>query len=320
MTIDENDKLRSGSLPQKPTEGTSVAVDAPVVRSVRYCIGKQIEAMMADQRETIISTGFAAVDNRTGGLQRGDVTIVGGRTSTGKSTFTIGMVDDCLRRGHGALIVSLEDSERLYGKRLLARRTGIASNQLRRMAGLSAEDRQKIQDVYGSAERSPVYMNARGKTVEAIANMIPGIIAENSIRLLVVDYAQKLTTAKRCPNRKEELEHAAHYLSDVAKNLNVVTILVSQLTRNDDDKPGVGDLRDCKTLGNAAENVLLLWKFEAPRDVHLLGNMNIGDVCLVSAKLKDGECGVDRLGWDRELATFYDPDGVQQYGEWGDAL
>ena len=153
----------------------------------------------------------------------------------------------------------------------------------------------------------PIYLEARGRTVEWLADQLKHIVRYHRPELVVIDYAQKLLTSKRCPTRKDELEHAGHLVSDVCKNLDVAGLLVSQLTLEGDEQPEVSHLRDCRSLGNAAENVMLLWRPAHRVETATAGWLEPGDVAMCFPKLKDGEVGIARIGWDKERARFTDP-------------
>lgn len=320
ILTDENNKAQAGELPPFPEEGSELVVPGPEVYTVRQCLERAVAQMQQDRSQRCVSLGCAALDARVGGLQRGELTILGGRTSTGKSTFAIGIVERALKARQGVLIISLEDSERLYGKRLLAIRTGIPAHELRDFSTLTREQIAQVQETVSRAEPSPLYLNGRGKTVEALGEQLKAACAAHDLRVVIVDYAQKLTTGKRCATRKDELEHAAHYLSDVAKNLDIATVLVSQLTIDGDEKPDVQHIRDCKTLGNSAENVLLLWRVDQAREVGGMGFQEEGAVLMNSAKVKDGRTGLDQLHWDRNRACFFEPSDPAQYGDWDSCI
>lgn len=303
---DLTDLALAGELPADPFGGAAIVEERPVLHTVRGILEAAVNDALRPRAGRVVSTGNRALDERTGGLQRGTMTVVGGRTSSGKSTFTLGVINTALLAGKQAMIVSLEDSKELYGKRLLAMRTGIPAKVLRD-GEMTAEQQVLVQRCVSASTIDPVFLEARGRSVEWVAEALKTMVRHHRPELVVIDYAQKLATQKRCSGRKEELEHAAHLVSDVCKNLNVAGILVSQLTEENDDQPRARHLRDCKSLGNAAENVLLIWRPTGTVHTRTAGELVEGDVVCCCDKLKDGEPGIVRLHWDTDKACFTEP-------------
>ena len=317
LDIAELHKARK--LPDDPFSGGTVVANSPVLVSMRDAVGDAIRYTTADRKDRFISTAIKSVDERfSGGLEKGTMTIVGGYTSSGKSTFALGMLDDFVAAGKQALIISLEDSHVLYGRRLLSMRTGLKASILRR-GGLSSEQLGRIQNAFKKVPSVPFFMNARGWKVEHIGTALKWVQDHYPVELVVVDYLQKLDTQESLGTKAATLEKAAHYLSDLMCNLGMVGVMLSQLTGARDEVPTEANIRDCKSISNAAENVLLLWRNETDYDFPLNKrgynlSLRAGKTALLTAKMKDGgNVGADMLHFDENRQRYVDP--IDEYQE-----
>ena len=316
--FDLTELFAKGKLPDDPfrVDGFS---KVPELVSLNDSMEEAFRHATSSKKGRYISTGIKVLDERFGlGFERGSCQIVGAFTSQGKSTLSLGIADTVIQQGGIALIVSLEDSFTLYGRRILSMRTGIPSKTLR-IGGLSATQLSSCSDAIKSAQPFPFFLNARGKTVEEIAMAIKWVASHYPLRLVVVDYLQRLTTTKNKPNRTAELEYSAHSLSDMICNLDIVGILVSQLTGDKDELPSEGSVRDCRSISNAAENIILLWRNMTGEVVD--AKKRAGSSILVPPngtlaiipKVKDGGCtGADLLEFSSEKQKFVDPNDYSQ--------
>lgn len=311
--FDLTDLFAAGKLPDDPfrTDGFSSVVE---LVSLNDSMSSAFNSATADKSDRFVSTGIKVLDDRFGlGFERGSCQIVGAYTSQGKSTLSLGIADTLIRSGGVSLIVSLEDSYTLYGRRVLSMRTGIPAKTLR-TGGLSSEQLTACAAAIAQAEPFPFFLNARGKTVEEIAMAIKWVASHYKLKLVVIDYLQKLTTKQNKANRTAELEYSAHALSDMICNLDIVGILVSQLTGDKDELPSEGNVRDCRSIANAAENIILLWKnmtgetVDARKRVGSSLLVPSGGTLAIVPKVKDGGCtGADLLEFSAEKQKFVDP-------------
>ena len=320
---DLTELFERGELPNDPIAASSVVADAPALVGLRDAVESAFAdtCMLPSERAKLfMPTGIKAVDTRYGiGLERGTCTVIGGHTSTGKSTFALGLLDTCVRGGDVALIVSLEDGFKLFGRRLLSMRTGIRAKTLRE-GGLSATQLDTCSTAIHELEDVPFFLNARGWSVEKICKALRWAVKYYGVKLVVIDYLQKLRTDEKKANRTAELEHAANYLSDTMCNLGLVGLLLSQLSGSSAEVPSSDNIRDCKSIGNAAENIMLLWRNKCGEDIDLsrAGYRGVvvpqGATVLLCTKMKDGgDVGAELLHFDTSSQRYIDPPGEHDY-------
>ncbi len=130
MSKDLNDKHQANELPADPGLGaTPMASEVPRIRTVAELLhGGQARANSKLTR-AMCTTGHYRVDDATGGLKPGFVWVFGADTNWGKSSFLIMLADENIKANRRVLIVSAEDDEKLYGDRLLVRRSRVNADR-----------------------------------------------------------------------------------------------------------------------------------------------------------------------------------------------
>lgn len=303
---DDNDRLLDGSLPEDPfTEGTVVADEVPRILTVRDLLVGAGTRSRQKHRHTYGTTGHHQLDSVTGGLRPGDCWLVGADTSWGKSSFAVMLVDENLKRGKQVLLVSSEDSEQTYGDRLLCRRSGVPAQALRDRR-LRAEHHEAIAQVVAEARPDPVFIDARGKTVEWLAPQVKRAVKEYNIDVVIFDYIGAFTCKMGQQDRRNAVTYVARCLTDIAKTAKpggLCGILLSQLTISDENTaPGKYAYRDSKDLIQMAEIGLL--GYAAPKAIPEHG-IEQGDKLIRVVKCKQGAAGgTIQMHWDSTVACF----------------
>lgn len=263
---------------------------------------------MQDERDPdTCSTGLPTLDHHTGGFQHKQVAVMGAATSWGKSSYAVFLSDITLAAGRRPLIVSFEDPEEMYGRRLMARRARVNPNVLR--GGKRKRSNQEWDAVIDRAERAekiPFFINAIGRSAERVATDIRCVCASEDIDLVMVDYLQAIQSAKRQQDRRNEVTYVARVMTDVIKSSGCAGLMFSQFKRQmkAGDKPTMHDLKESGDLENAAEMVLV-------------GFLNDeGNHILRTEKVKDGMRRVEyELGWDGTYCGFTGEVAVQDAPE-----
>jgi replicative DNA helicase len=323
--MDENDKLQAGVLPNDPTEDTKVIPsDAPRVLTVRDLLrGSRLEADRKN-KASLTTTGNYKLDNITGGMIPGFVWVFGADTSWGKSSFLVMLVDENLKRNKRTLVVSAEDSEKLYGDRLMLRRTrhqldperdpgSRLSANLLRAKKIKPEMREQMLQVEDRAEEAPVFLDARGRGVEWVSRNVKQIIKEQQIDVVAYDYLQAFDNEKPQQDRRNQVTYIARTLTDITKSLDKTGIIFSQITiEKGKAVPDKHSIRESRDVSNAAEVVLLGFVPEkditAPsrepgRPAELL--VSGGERAIFVDKCKNGPRGaLIPMPWDNDSACF----------------
>lgn len=203
------------------------------------------------------TTGNDEVDSLLCGLRPGMVSLVAASTSWGKSSWGIMVADENLKRGVPVLVVSVEDAQLTYGKRIVARRSGVNAIRIRDNT-CDADDVRKIEKVAFGAPSDPFYLNAIGRSVEWAAEAVAALCKERAIGIIVCDYVQRFRTEKNFgDNRRAQVTYVAETLSDAGRVGGAHTVILSQLKRIEGREPAMDDVKESGDLENMADHVLL---------------------------------------------------------------
>lgn len=241
---------------ERPVVGVSAEQKYGVIdiRTLCFEVLSSVKSGVAARGHT---TGNAEVDSLLCGLRPGMVSLVAASTSWGKSSWGIMVADENMRRGVPVLVVSVEDSQLTYGKRIVARRSGVNAIRIRDNT-CDADDIKKIERTAFNAPSDPFYLNAIGKSVEWAAEAIGALCKERAIGVIVCDYVQRFRTEKNFgDNRRAQVTHVAEVLSDAGRVGGAHTVILSQLKRIEGREPAMDDVKESGDLENMADHVLL---------------------------------------------------------------
>ncbi len=306
MSLDVNDKLMAGNLPFDPTQdAVVVANDFPRIKTVVELLrgGQERALSRADTRG--LTTGNWYIDDATGGLMPGFVWVFGASSSWGKSSFLISMTDENIKQGKKVLIVSAEDDEKIYGDRLLIRRSKVSADNFRKRR-LTNEEKHRIADVVQKGEDMPVFFDARGKSIEWVTAKVKQLIKEYGIDAVAFDYLQAFDGDKRQQDRRMQINYIDRMMTDTIKGAGVTGIIFSQITMPDGrPHPDKSSIRESQDVANAAEVVML--GFTPDGDVEVGGKVVAYEnkKCVLLDKNKMGQRGgFYAMDWNDESACF----------------
>ena len=231
-----------------------------------------------------LTTGLDSLNSKLGGLHRSDLIIAAGRPGMGKSALGTNMAVAAARRalqdaedkqppeksaGAAALIFSLEMSADQLATRILAEQSGITSENLR-TGRISNEDFRRLARASAELESLPLYIDdTPGLTIAALRARARRLKRQKGIGLVIVDYLQLLQgTGKGSAgdNRVQEISEISRGLKQLAKELNVPVVALSQLSRaveqREDKKPQLSDLRESGSIEQDADIVLFIYRDE----------------------------------------------------------
>ena len=203
------------------------------------------------------ATGLAPFDERCGGLQRGDLVVIAAETSQGKTALALSMA---AHAGRAAAYYSLEMRKEQVAARILAMDTGVAVRDImgRPLApGALRRVEQGVERLSGL----PLYFDDRCTSgLDTIIASIRALHARHGIEGAVVDYLQILTVNRVEANKEQQMAEAARRLKNLARELGIWVVALSQLNR--DTSPGtppvLSRLRDSGQIAEAADVVMLI--------------------------------------------------------------
>lgn len=255
---------------------------------------------------TGVSSGFLELDEMTRGFQPGDLVIVAGRPSMGKTSLVLNVAEYVARQGQTVGFFSLEMSRESLFLRLVC---GVAQLDSHRMmsGAIGQKDYGRIATALDTLAAMPLHVDDTANVgVLEMRAKARRLQAEHGLGLLVVDYLQLMQARGKFDNRTLELASISRSLKALAKELKVPVIALSQLSRapeaRSDHRPQLSDLRESGALEQDADVVVLIYRDEVyNRDPQ---NPDAGVAELILAKQRNGPTGVVRLAFIREQTRF----------------
>ena len=254
---------------------------------------------------TGVSTGFTEMDKMTAGLQRGELIIIAGRPSMGKSTLAVNIAEHAaIGSGIPAGIFSMEMSAEQLSFRMLSSIGRVSQTRLRN-GKLSEEDWPRVHSAVSMMSNAPIFIDDGGAlTPTEVRSRARRLKREHGLGLIVVDYLQLMSVAGTVENRATELSEISRSLKALAKELDLPVIALSQLNRSveqrNDKKPVMSDLRESGAIEQDADLVMFIYREEVyDRDTPRKG---IADIII--GKQRNGPVGEFRLTFLGEFTKF----------------
>ncbi len=259
---------------------------------------------------TGLRTGFQNLDQITNGLQPEELVILAARPSMGKSAFALNLALNVAKRnedGHAAVaIFSLEMSNEQLAGRMLSSESNVKNVKIK-TGGLTSREWQFLEAGMQSLSRlSIVFDDSAAVTVSDIRAKCRKLAHENRLDFVVIDYLQLIKGDSKSGNRQEEVARISRSLKQMARELKVPVLALSQLSRDvekrDDKRPVLADLRESGSIEQDADIVMFLFR---PDYYKRDADADISDVELIISKNRQGIAGVTRhFRFDTEYSRF----------------
>jgi len=217
-----------------------------------------------------LSTGFYEIDDLLSGLQPGQLYIVAGRPSMGKTSFALNILENvALREQKPVLLFSLEMASQQIAQGMLCSHARVDSSLLR-SGRVSEEEFQKLVMAAGAFHEAKIFIDdSADLSALELRTRARRMKARENIELVVVDYLQKMHAKqgnKAPESRQLEISMISSNLKSLAKELNVPVIALAQLNRaaegREDRKPMLSDLRESGAIEQDADAVMCLYREE----------------------------------------------------------
>ena len=208
-------------------------------------------------------TGFPEIDN-DGGLCGTDLLIVGAETSQGKTSFATAMTIAAIQHGDGVAFYSLEMSALQLSARIASMRSGIPAKRILRKQ-MSYEEIALVDDAMKNLDTSKLYLDETStSSLDSLVMSIRKLWMKYGIKGAVVDYLQLVKVSDKSLNREQGVAETARVLKNLAKELDIWIIAISQLSRNPQSPvPTKARLRDSGQIEEAADMIILIYR---PKD------------------------------------------------------
>lgn len=228
---------------------------------------KAIERLY-DRKEKItgVPTGYHDLDEMTAGLQGGDLVIIAGRPSMGKTAFVVNVVEQASVHQEEkvpALIFSLEMGKEQLVQRMLCSISRVDASRLR-TGHLGESDWPKLTNGAGLLSEAPIYIDdTPAISVLELRAKARRLKSEKNIGIIVIDYLQ-LMQGNNPESRQQEISEISRSLKALAKELNVPVVALSQLNRSlesrTDKRPIMADLRESGAIEQDADVIMFVYR------------------------------------------------------------
>ena len=262
-------------------------------------------------------TGFIALDDLLGGLQRADLVILAARTSLGKTSLALNIARNAaINQKACVAIFSLEMSREAVVQRFLASESGIDSKRIR-LGRFGEEDEVRIMEASGILSEASIYIDdsAQIRTID-MRSKARRLHFEYGIDLIIIDYLQLIQGEGKSETRVQELSNITRSLKTLARELNVPVLALSQLSRAVDWRathvPQLADLRESGSIEQDSDVVLFIHRddmYYTEEDWYKQHDIEKepyprGIADIIIAKHRNGPLGQIKLRFLNQIAKF----------------
>lgn len=263
------------------------------------------ELHQRDSHITGVPTGFTKLDEQTSGLQKGDLIIVAGRPSMGKTSFAMNLVEYAAISARAAVAVfSMEMPAEQLTMRMLSSLGRIDQHKVR-TGRLSDDDWPRLTSALNILGDTKIFIDdTPALTPTELRARCRRLKREHDLGLVVIDYLQLMQVPSTKENRATEISEISRSLKALAKELRVPVIALSQLNRSlesrPDKRPVMSDLRESGAIEQDADVILFIYRDEVYKEDTPdkgIAEINIG-------KQRNGPIGKVKLTFLNHITKF----------------
>ncbi len=298
----------------------NIRKDYESMASLLFKAQNEIEnAMLKEDGVNGVATGFTDLDRITSGWQKSDMIVVAARPGMGKTAFVLSMARNvAVDYQHPVAIFSLEMSSIQLVNRLISGEAEIPAEDIRR-GNFSKKEFDQFFERTKQLSEAPIYIDdTPALSIFELRAKCRRLKQQHDIQLVIIDYLQLMSSGGKGGNREQEISNISRSIKEIAKELNVPIIALSQLsrsveTRGGDKRPMLSDLRDSGAIEQDADIVSFIYRPE----YYQLTEWPDGTPCtsqaeIIVAKHRNGSLKDIRLKFLGKYAKFTNLDGLSQ--------
>lgn len=277
----------------------------PIKEVVLNALDKIEAASRSKGNVTGLATGFIDLDYRTAGFQPSDLILIAARPSMGKTAFALNIAEYmAFRNNETVAIFSLEMSKEQLVNRLFSLESRVDA-QILRSGNLSDNDWANLIEAAGVIGKSNLIIDdTPGISVTELRSKCRKFKLEHNLGIIMIDYLQLMQGSKRSESRQQEISDISRSLKEIARELQVPVVALSQLSRaveqRPDHRPMLSDLRESGAIEQDADVVMFLY-----RDDYYNHDTEKKDVAeVIIAKQRNGPIGTIELAWLPRFTKF----------------
>ena len=260
-----------------------------------------------------ISTGLRDLDGKTQGLQSGDLVVVAGRPSMGKTSLILQNAIHAAQHGKTAFVASMEMSKQQLVQKAIAHQGRVSLEKLR-SGKLEQDDFTLIAKAMGRLSESKLVIDdTPALSVEQLRVRARGVKRRHGLDIIFVDYLQLMSGDG--DNENVRIEGISRGLKGLAREMNVPVVVLSQLNRSleqrSDKRPTMSDLRSSGAIEQDADVILFIYRDE----VYNPNTQDVGVAELIISKQRMGPTGIIGVSWLGEWGAFADREWARRAPE-----
>ena len=243
---------------------------AHTVFSIQQLVSEEVRSLisiMNNEVEVGIPTGFAAIDEYTGGLKKGEMFVLAARPSIGKTTLGLNVIRNVAlhpTKPRAVAFFSLEMTEQQIARRLLCTEAQVSESSFWNHSFLDS-DLVNLTRAAQKIESAKIWIDPTGGlSIAELRAKARRLVSQHKIELIVIDYLQLMTTEERIESRQQEVAKISGGIKKLAKDLNIPVLVLAQLNREVDKnsspnaRPKLAHLRESGAIEQDADIVTFL--------------------------------------------------------------
>ncbi len=259
-----------------------------------------------DNPITGVPTGWSDFDEMTSGLQRGDMVIVAGRPSMGKTTFAMNIAEHAaIKSGLPTAVFSMEMPGESLAMRMLSSLGRIDQHRVR-TGKLEDDDWPRLTSAVGLLAEAPMFIDdTPALSPNELRARVRRLAREHGkLGLIVIDYLQLMQVHGSSENRTNEISEISRSLKALAKEMDVPVVALSQLNRSLEQRPNkrpvMSDLRESGAIEQDADVIVFIYRDE----VYNEDSDSKGVAEIIIGKQRNGPIGTTRLTFLGQFTRF----------------
>jgi replicative DNA helicase len=286
--------------------------------SIKQLLTEAFEAI--DRREghhiTGLPTGFAEIDDLTCGLQNGEMIVIAGRPSMGKTSFAMNIAEHIGADNNiSVAFFSLEMSRQQLAERMLCSRA-MMDSQIVRKGMINDSQYQELVHAASELSEKPIFVDdTPGITPLELRGKARRLRSRYGIKCVFIDYLQLMSLGGKIESRQQEVSEISRYLKALARELEIPVIVLSQLNRSPEGREGhrprMSDLRESGSIEQDADVVVLLHR----EDYYHRGEQDYQETNsaeIIIAKQRNGPTDTIELNFNGTFTRFGNKTRVQE--------
>ncbi len=277
-------------------------------KQVVQVVLKELENLQQNRGLTGIPTNFERLDYMTNGFQKGDLIILAARPSMGKTAFALNLgLNAATIFDKTVAIFSLEMPSEQLVKRMLSSKGAVQGSKLKN-GYLDNRDWNNLYDAAQELQQAKIFLDDSSTIrMSDIFSKCRKLKSEHGLDIVIIDYLQLISGGKKTESRQQEVSEISRNLKQLARELEVPVIALSQLSRKTEQRPGedkrpiLSDLRESGSIEQDADLVMFLHS----ADYYKKDKPEIRSMQIIVAKHRNGAVGDVDLTFEPGISTFF---------------